>query len=59
MMVGAPAKVDGRMTHRIKELRADGKTQEEIAAELGVTQGTVSYILRREGFGGPLVKKVK
>ena len=35
-------------------LRKQGKKQEEIAAELGVTQGTISSVLRKRGFGGGL-----
>jgi transcriptional regulator with XRE-family HTH domain len=49
-------KVNQRMIHRIKELRAQGKTQEEIAIEVGITQGTVSVILRTHGLGGHLEK---
>jgi transcriptional regulator with XRE-family HTH domain len=51
--------VDERLIAKAKALRKRGKTQEEIAVELGVAQGTVSTILRREGLGGPLVKAQK
>jgi len=54
---GARKKVDQRMVYRIKQLRAEGKTQEEIAAEIGVAQGTVSTVLRDQGLGGPLVSR--
>ena len=50
-------KVDGRLIQSAKALRADGKTQEEIGVELGVSQGTVSVILRSEGLGGKLVRE--
>ena len=43
---------DELVAARIKSLRERCKTQEDIAAEIGVTQGTVSRILRREGLGG-------
>jgi transcriptional regulator with XRE-family HTH domain len=49
-------KINQRMIYRIKELRAQQKTQEEIAIEIGVAQGTVSIILRQEGLGGHLKK---
>jgi transcriptional regulator with XRE-family HTH domain len=53
---GPPLKVNSRMIHRIKQLRAQGKTQEEIAAEVGLAQGSVSIVLRAQGLGGPLKK---
>jgi transcriptional regulator with XRE-family HTH domain len=56
--IGAPPKVDGRMIHRVRELRAQGKTQVEIAVEIGISQGTVSAILRKQGLGGPLVQRM-
>src|ERR1700722_5269355 len=34
-----------------KALRAQGTTQEEIAVDLGVTQSTISVILRQHGLG--------
>jgi hypothetical protein len=49
-------KVDQRMIHKIKELRAQQKTQDEIAVEVGIAQGTVSLVLRSHGLGGPLIK---
>jgi hypothetical protein len=55
--MGGASKIDQRMIHRIKELRLEGKTQGEIAAEVGIVQGTVSIVLRHLGLGGPLVKK--
>lgn len=45
------------LIYLVKELRAKGMTQSEIAAELGVSQGTVSLILRECGLGGKLVRK--
>jgi predicted transcriptional regulator len=47
------------MVHRIKELRAQGLTQEAIAGEVGVAQGTVSSVLRHCGMGGALLKPRK
>src|SRR4029077_7499870 len=57
--VSKAAKVDQSMIHRIKELRNQQKTQAEIAAEVGVAQGTVSLILRTLDLGGPLVTQRK
>ena len=57
-MGGRPA-VDGRMIARAMALRKQGLTQEEIALELGVVQGTVSIILREQGMGGKLVKPTR
>lgn len=51
------AKVDGRLMHRAVELRKQGMTQEAIAVELGVAQGTISIILRQLGLGGAMVSK--
>ena len=53
---GIAAKVDGRMVHQIKELRAQGLTQAAIGVEVGITQGTVSNVLRQYGLAGPLMK---
>ena len=50
------APVDGRLICRAVALRKLGKTQEAIAVELGVAQGTISVILRQQGFGGKLQK---
>lgn len=50
-------RVDQRMIYEVKALRAKGRTQEEIACEVGVSQGTVSIILRTSGMGGQLVRK--
>jgi hypothetical protein len=56
-MRGPAPKIDQRMIHRIKELRAQKKTQEEIAVEVGIAQGTVSLVLRAQGMGGQLVRR--
>jgi transcriptional regulator with XRE-family HTH domain len=40
-------KIDDRLIERVKDLRAQGKTQEQIAGEIGITQGAVSRILRQ------------
>ena len=40
---------------RVKALREEGKTQEQIAAELRIAQCTVSAVLRRDGLGGRLI----
>jgi hypothetical protein len=53
---GSPLKVDQRMVHRIKELRSQKMTQGEISAEVGISQGTVSLILRANGMGGKFAK---
>jgi transcriptional regulator with XRE-family HTH domain len=42
------------MIHKIKELRSQNMTQEEIACDVGVAQGTVSVVLRAQGLGGKL-----
>jgi transcriptional regulator with XRE-family HTH domain len=52
--IGAPLKVNQRMVHRIAELRAQRLTQDEIAAEVGISQGTVSVVLRAHKLGGRL-----
>jgi transcriptional regulator with XRE-family HTH domain len=52
--IGAPSRVDQRMIHKIKELRSQNMTQEEIACDVGVAQGTVSVVLRAQGLGGKL-----
>lgn len=41
---GRPKKVDDK---RVKKLRAKGKSLREIAAELGVTHGTIQAALKR------------
>lgn len=51
--------VDGHMIFKAKELRKQGMLQTEIAYELGITQGTVSLILRREGLSGKLIKTAR
>lgn len=50
-------KVDARLIEEAKKLRIKGRTQGEIAVELGVSQGTISVILRCSGLGGKLVRK--
>jgi orotate phosphoribosyltransferase-like protein len=52
-------RVDEKFVARIKEMRSRGMTQEEIAVELGVVQGTVSFILRSHGLGGRLAQANK
>ena len=52
----APKPIDGRLISRVLALRGEGKPQVAIAVECGVSQGTVSVILRRRGQGGRLVK---
>jgi transcriptional regulator len=47
--------VDARLAEKVKALREEGKTQEQIAAELRIVQSTVSTILRRGGLGGRLI----
>jgi orotate phosphoribosyltransferase-like protein len=37
--------VDARLAEKVKALRDEGKTQEQIAAELSIAQSTVSVIL--------------
>jgi predicted transcriptional regulator len=46
--------VDARLAKKVKALREEGKTQDQIAAELRIVQSTVSAILRRAGLGGRL-----
>jgi transcriptional regulator len=46
--------VDEPLIAKVKALRKEGKTQDEIAVELGVVQSTVSIILRRVDLGGRL-----
>jgi len=55
-MRGRPRTIDQRLVYEAVALRKQGKTQEEIATELGIVQGTVSTVLRAHGWGGPLVK---
>ena len=49
--------VDQRLIHDVIALRKQGRTQMEIAVEVGIAQGTVSIILRAHGWGGYLVQK--
>jgi hypothetical protein len=51
--------VDERLIARAMALRKQGRTQEEIAVEVGLVQSTVSTILRQHGLGGKLVKAQK
>ena len=44
--------VDAQLAKKVKALRDEGKTQEQIAAELRIVQSTVSKILRQYGLGG-------
>jgi orotate phosphoribosyltransferase-like protein len=53
---GGAKPISGRMIMRAMELRKRGLTQEAIAAELGLAQGTISIILREQGMGGKLVR---
>ena len=43
--------IDGQLAEKVKALRNEGKTQEQIAVELRIVQSTVSVILRRNGLG--------
>jgi len=47
--------VDARLSEKVKALREEGKTQDQIAVELKIAQSTVSIILRRGGLGGRLI----
>jgi transcriptional regulator len=49
-------KVDQRLIREALSLRKQGKTQEEIAVQLGITHPPVSIILRANGAGGRLVR---
>ena len=46
--------VDAQLAEKVKALRNEGKTQDQIAVELRIVQSTVSAILRRDGLGGHL-----
>ena len=48
------ALVDEPLIARVMTLRKQGKTQDEIAAEVRAVQSTVGKILRRNGLGGYL-----
>jgi transcriptional regulator with XRE-family HTH domain len=54
-----PVKVTEQLIEKTKALRMKGKTQEAIAIELGITQGTVSRILRNNGLGGHLISRIR
>jgi orotate phosphoribosyltransferase-like protein len=47
--------VDAGLAEKVKALRDEGKTQEQIAAELRIAQSTVRVIPRRSGLGGRLI----
>ena len=51
--------IDARLTEKVEALREEGRTQEQIAAELRIAQSTVSVILRRNGRGGRLASARK
>jgi DNA-binding CsgD family transcriptional regulator len=51
--------VDARLAEKVKALREEGKTQEQIAVELRIAQSTVSTILRRDGLGGRLISATR
>jgi DNA-binding CsgD family transcriptional regulator len=48
--------VDARLAEKVKAMREEGKTQEQIGIELRIAQSTVSTILRRGGLGGHLIR---
>jgi transcriptional regulator len=43
---------DPQLAEKVKALREQGMTQEQIAVELRIVQSTVSAILRQGGLGG-------
>jgi orotate phosphoribosyltransferase-like protein len=43
---------NAELAEKVKALRNEGKTQDQIAVELRIVQSTVSAILRRGGLGG-------
>lgn len=47
------------LAEKVKALRDQGKTQEQIAVELRIVQSTVSIILRQVGRGGRLASAKK
>jgi transcriptional regulator len=51
--------VDAQLAEKVKALRNEGKTQDQIAVELRIVQSTVSAILRRDGLGGPITSARK
>jgi transcriptional regulator with XRE-family HTH domain len=55
--VNPKRKVDAALIEKVKALRVKGRTQEEIGVSVGVTQGTISGILRSNGLGGKLVRR--
>ena len=58
-LIMTPVKVTEQLIEKTKALRMKGKTQEAIAIELGITQGTVSRILRNNGLGGHLISRIR
>jgi hypothetical protein len=53
---GGAKPIDGRTIMQAVALRKQGLTQAAIAVELGLTQGTISLILREQNMGGRLVR---
>ena len=51
--------IDAQLAEKVKALRNEGKTQDQIAVELRIVQSTVSAILRRDGLGGPITSARK
>ena len=51
--------VDAQLAEKVKALRDEGKTQDQIAVELRIVQSTVSIILRQCGLGGRLTSARK
>ena len=41
--------IDAQLAEKVRALRNEGKTQDQIAVELRIVQSTVSAILRRDG----------
>lgn len=52
-------KIDISMIEQAKAMRLKGEKQERIAVELGVSQGSISGILRAAKLGGQLAKAQK
>ena len=51
--------IDAQLAEKVRALRNEGKTQDQIAVELRIVQSTVSAILRRDGLGGPITSARK
>ena len=43
---------NAKLAEKVKALREQGMTQDQIAVELRIVQSTVSAILRQSGLGG-------